>query len=189
MAQANAHVSEEGEMRLPMYFVDWPTKDTADELPGSRAIMMMAAKKAIALLSAFGRNTEKAEALLNKLDKVEITVEKMKQVIALKYFAKGEISDEEYQKLTEGGAKGMSTFMAYYILKADAIAGGTKQIDMIKEYFGGITKKSFNNRRKRTKKTGNSRWIHYNFRCKKYSKQNPPNVRRNKRTTLRNGFF
>ena len=32
----------------------------------------------------------------------------------------------------------MSTFMAYYILKADAIAGGKNQIAMIKEYFGAM---------------------------------------------------
>ena len=141
MAQANAHVTDAGEMQLPMYFVDWPTKDTADELPGSRAIMMMAAKKTIALFEKFGRSTAEAKALLAKLDKVEIKVEKMKQVIALKYFAKGEISDAEYAMLVRGGAHGMSTFMSYYILTAVASRDVALATEMMKEYYGAMLAK------------------------------------------------
>ena len=40
--------------------------------------------------------------------------------------------------LEEGGAEGFSTFMAYYILKADAMAGGRQMLPMIKQYFGGM---------------------------------------------------
>ena len=40
--------------------------------------------------------------------------------------------------MEEGGAEGFSTFMAYYILKADAMAGGTQMFPMIKQYFGGM---------------------------------------------------
>ena len=32
----------------------------------------------------------------------------------------------------------MSTFMSYYILKADAMAGGKNQIAMIKDYYGAM---------------------------------------------------
>ena len=141
MQQADAHVTDAGEMQLPMYFVDWPTRDTADELPGSRAIMMMAAKKSAELLAAFGRSTATADRVLAKLSKVEIRVEKMKQVIALKYFATGSISDEEYATLIKGGAKGMSTFMSYYILVTVASRDVALATAMMKEYYGAMLDK------------------------------------------------
>ena len=40
--------------------------------------------------------------------------------------------------LEKDGAAGFSTFMAYYILKADALAGGMNMISIIKEYFGAM---------------------------------------------------
>jgi hypothetical protein len=40
--------------------------------------------------------------------------------------------------LEKDGAVGFSTFMAYYILKADAMAGGKKMLSLITEYFGGM---------------------------------------------------
>ena len=40
--------------------------------------------------------------------------------------------------LEKGGAAGFSTFMAYYILKADAMAGGKDMLSIMKEYFGAM---------------------------------------------------
>ncbi len=132
-----ANVDENGEMHYPSYFVDWATRHKSDETEGARAINIMAAKAAIELLGAFGRDTAKAKELLDRLMKKEICVHEMKQVAALKFFAT-ELDDADKALLTEGGAKGMSTFMSYYILKAVASFDKAAAIDMMKTYYGAM---------------------------------------------------
>lgn len=136
----NEHVDEEGNMSYPYYFVDWPTKDKEDEIPGVRAINILAAKGAIQILKRFQKDTSKAELLLKKLLKQEIVVKSQKQVAALKYFATG-LNDEDKKLLLDGGAKGMSTFMSYYILKAIASFDKPRAIEIMKEYYGKMLEK------------------------------------------------
>ncbi len=134
-------VEEDGKMNYSFLFVDWPTHEQPDEVVGSRFINIIAVKKAIAFLQGFGEDTSTAEKLLNKLLQGDMTVKDKKQVIALKYFALGEISDEEYGVLVDGGAKGMSTFMSYYILTAIASRDKALAIDIMKEYYGAMLEK------------------------------------------------
>ncbi len=132
-------VDERGEFNTESrYLVDWPTKDSADELVGVRAIFLMAINGAIDLLKGFGLSTEKVNKIRAKLMLKPLNVQEKKQVIALKYFAVGEISDEEYEKLIEGGAKGFSTFMSYYILTAIASQDEQLAIKLMKEYYGAM---------------------------------------------------
>ena len=138
--QLNDHVHENGELAYPSYFVDWPTKGTPDEIHGARAINIIAAKKAIALLGAFGQDTTGAQALLDKLLKIEIAPARSKQVTALKFFAT-ELTDADRLCLAEGGAHGMSTFMSYYILKAVASFDKPLAIRMMKDYYGAMLDK------------------------------------------------
>lgn len=137
----NEYVSNDGKMNYPEYFVDWATKNTEDEELGSRLISIFAVKKSIRLLKEFGRDVSDAERLLNNLCKNDFTVKRQKQVIALKYFALGNISDDEYARLVEGGAKGLSTYMSYFILTAVASRDKELAIEMMKEYFGGMLDK------------------------------------------------
>ena len=139
--QLDAYVLENGELAYPAYFVDWPTHEQPDEIPGVRAINIMAMKKAIALLGAFGESTEVAERSLAKLMKVEIAAQNAKQVVGLKYFALGELSEKDKAMLVDGGARGMSTFMSYYVLKAIASFDKAKAIAMMKEYYGAMLAK------------------------------------------------
>ncbi|MBO5417641.1 MAG: alpha-L-rhamnosidase [Clostridia bacterium] len=139
MAQMNGCVSDDGTMNYPMYFVDWPTHDQPDELAGVRAINIMACKRAIDVLGEFGRSTEATKELLAKLLRVEMNVKTAKQVMALKYFANGELSKDEAAMLVEGGAKGLSTFMSYFILKAIAETSGVDiAVNIMKEYYGAM---------------------------------------------------
>lgn len=132
-------VAEDGTMNYPGFFVDWPTHDKEDELAGVRAINIMAAKRAAELFAEFGYPHEAAESLLAKLLKVPMDIKTAKQVIALKYFATGSLADDETAKLIEGGARGMSTFMSYFILKAIAETSGAEiAIDIMKEYYGAM---------------------------------------------------
>lgn len=132
-------VKENGETDYPGYFVDWPTKDTPDAVHGSRAINIMAAKKAIFLLRSMERDTKQAEELLQRLVQIEITSQS-KQVLGLKHFAVG-LTEADQKALTAGGAKGLSTFMSYYILKAVASFDKKTAIAMMKEYYGAMLDK------------------------------------------------
>lgn len=132
------YVSDDGEMHYPSYFVDWPTVGTGDDISGSRAIHIISVKKTMSLFKHFNLPTEKLSNLLNKLLKKEIVVKEKKQVIALKYFALGEISDKEYEMLIDGGCKGFSTFMSYYILTTIASRDKDLAIKLMKEYYGAM---------------------------------------------------
>lgn len=131
----DSHVKEDGTLDYHCYFVDWPTHDQPDKLHGARAINIMSVKKAIFFLKEFNEDTTTAEGLLQKLLKVPMEPLINKQIIALKYFASGELSQAEKDKLIEGGARGLSTFMSYFILKAIASFDKEKAIEIMKEYY------------------------------------------------------
>ena len=133
-------VKADGTLDYPIYFVDWPTSGQPDEKQGVRAINILAMKKAISILQLLGRDTAKAQNVLDRLMQQKIIVQKIKQVAGLKYFAV-RLSDEDKVLLVDGGAKGMSTFMSYYILKAVASFDKEKAIEMMKEYYGAMLDK------------------------------------------------
>ncbi len=134
------NVSKDGELRYPFLFVDWQTHEKPDEIQGSRAINIIAVKKAIEVLKRFNENTDKAEDLLKRLLKKEITVDSSKSVLGLKYFAVG-LTESDKKKLLENGVSGFSTFMSYYILKAIASFDKEKAVEMLKEYYGAMLNK------------------------------------------------
>lgn len=140
IVQMDSCVKENGELDYPSYFVDWPTHDQPDEVSGVRAINIIAVKKAISIFKKFNMDISLADRLLNRLLKVEIIAQKSKQVIGLKCFATS-LSENDKLLLTDGGAKGMSTFMSYYILKAVASFDKDRAIDMMKEYYGAMIDK------------------------------------------------
>ena len=141
IGQLNDCVKENGDMDYPYYFVDWQTSESDDKYAGVRAVNIMAAKKAIYLLNEFGEPTDNAQILLEKLKKQPIIVKDKKQVVALKYFAGETLTKNDKKLLTEGGAKGLSTFMSYYVLKTIASFDNEKAIGIMKEYYGAMIEK------------------------------------------------
>ena len=138
--QMDACVLDTGELNYPSYFVDWPTSGHPEVVDGARAINIMAAKAAMSLLNTFGESTVEAQRLLEKLLKKDIDARGNKKVLGLKHFAVG-LSDDEQAALLLGGAKGMSTFMSYYILKAVASFNRNAAVAMMKEYYGAMLDK------------------------------------------------
>ena len=137
--QMDGLVDEQGELcKTIRYLVDWPTKDSVDELVGVRAIFLMAMNSAEELLTAFGYPTDVVHEIKRKLNVQPIRAQEKKQVIALKYFATGELTDEEYEKLIVGRTKGFSTFMSYYVLTAIASRDEALAIELMKEYYGAM---------------------------------------------------
>lgn len=141
LRQMQSCIGENGELLYPSFFVDWATRNTSDEEGGMRALNIIAIKKAKWLFEQFGFSVKIADDLLIKLQKKAIIAEKMKQVIALKYFAEGTLSDSEYEKLIDGGAEGLSTFMSYYILSAIAARDPLRAVEIMKEYYGAMLEK------------------------------------------------
>ena len=132
-------VDEEGNLNREIRsLVDWPTKDSPDEPVGVRVIFLFAMNSAETLLKTFDLPTDIIEKIRKKLLLQSLHVEEKKQVIALKYFATGELTDEEYEKLIVGRAKGFSTFMSYYILTAIASRDEQLAIELMKEYYGAM---------------------------------------------------
>ncbi len=133
-------VHEDGSMHYPFYFLDWPTHEKPDEIHGVRAINIIAMKRAITLLEGFGRSAKTARKVLARLLKIEIAPKESKQVLGLKYFAT-ELTEADKKMLVRGGAKGMSTFMSYFILKAVASFDRAAATRMMKEYYGAMLDK------------------------------------------------
>ena len=129
-------LNEEKKERL---FVDWPTRGGEDEAAGARAIFLMAAKKVAALFSAMASPAGNAIELVKRLQKKPITVKSSMQVVGLKYMATEKLDKADVAILEKKGARGMSTFMSYYILTAYArYLGKEAAIGVMKEYYGGM---------------------------------------------------
>lgn len=114
------------------YFLDWPTLDTPDAKIGTAALLVYMANKYLEIEEnkACSRIASKLAAYLD-MDCG------FKQTRAFQILA-GRDPAGEAEFLEKDGAAGFSTFMAYYILKADAMAGGKKVLSLIAEYFGGM---------------------------------------------------
>lgn len=59
-------------------------------------------------------------------------------IYAVKLYLEQEENEGDVEFLEHGGADGYSTFMAYYILTADAMVNGTAMLPIIKQYFGAM---------------------------------------------------
>lgn len=134
----NACIDDEGNMdfQLPSdamsFYLDWPTFKTPDAVIGTASLFRYAAK---AFLN-FEENTD-CEAILWKLEKYLDMPCEFKQTRAFQILA-GRRPDGEAEFLEKNGAEGFSTFMSYYILTAEALAGGKDMLSVIKEYFGAM---------------------------------------------------
>lgn len=141
LGQVDEHVAADGTMRFPGIFLDWPTHDKPDEEPGVRALAVMAMKRAAELARELGldESADLADAVCARLSKAEMRIGSAKQALGLKFAATGSLSPDEAELLTRGGARGMSTFMSYFILDAAAqTAGVDKAVEMMLDYYGAM---------------------------------------------------
>lgn len=142
--QLSLGIDEDGKDITPdVRFIDWPSfqnKPVTDA--GLQAIHVMATKKLMKIFELF-KETELVNRCmidLKKLGGYAADYMESKQAAALLVMAG--LKDAEHvneQVLKVGGAKGMSTFMGYYILTARAMAGDIKGcLDCIRVYWGGM---------------------------------------------------
>lgn len=114
------------------YFLDWPTANTADAKIGTAAIIIYMARKYLQL-----EENSCCRQIIEKLSPYLDMDCQFKQTRAFQILA-GRNAAGEGTFLEKNGAEGISTFMAYYIFTADAMAQGKNMLTMIKQYFGGM---------------------------------------------------
>ncbi len=122
------------------FFLDWPTNGTKDAEEGNRFMFVYTLKN---LIKLYGLLDMEANPLCQKLiDRLTLRKDESveaKQIVALGYLS-GMLSKEcVAPKLTVGGAKGLSTFMSYFILKALMESADTDTaLAIMKQYYGGM---------------------------------------------------
>lgn len=134
----NAYIAADGVFDFQMspdsmrYYLDWPTCGTDDAVIGTAAIIVVAANR----FSEMEEN-EACRDIVQKLARYLDMPCEYKQTRAFQILA-GRNADGEDAFLEKNGAEGFSTFMAYYLLIADALANGKNMLSIIKEYFGAM---------------------------------------------------
>lgn len=135
-------ISDEGELVLRAmkpeyqgmaYFLDWSTVKTQDAPVGIAALVRRMAQKYRAIEA-----NDDCSRIVDKLSHYVTTQSATKPVRAFQVLAGRERPQEDAAMLQAEGAKGFSTFMAYYILTAIAETGGTRMLPLLKEYYGGM---------------------------------------------------
>jgi hypothetical protein len=134
--KVNACIEPDGTMvfenTATKFFFDLPTFETEDAIIGTAAVGVLMANK----LNAMVDNTDCKE-IIRKLNPYLSAPCNFKQIRAFQVLAGGDQTGA-VEFLEKNGAEGFSTFMAYYILTADALAGGSQMLTILKEYFGGM---------------------------------------------------
>ena len=134
----NDCVTEQGEITVEALF-DWPSHNSADEKIGIYAIWVLAGKYAFTLFEELALDTEVCVRMMEKLARNRNqTVANYKQCEAMLVYAGVKQPLESYAFLTNGGAKGFSTFMSYYLLSAIARTDAACAVALMKEYYGAM---------------------------------------------------
>lgn len=145
----SAHIDENGrniaQVGRETRFLDWPSVGKTNVVDaGVQSIHVLALKALINIFRILGdkKRVEQCEADIERLKKFPLNYEASKQAAALMVIAGLEDAVNVNEELLKvGGAKGMSTFMGYYILTARAMAGDyIGCLDTIREYWGGMLK-------------------------------------------------
>ena len=145
--QLSAHMDENGKDTVKQgRFLDWPSvgKDHVVDA-GVQALHILATKSLLHIFEVLGdkERVAQCECNLQKLSlfaQNEADYETSKQAASLLVLAEQKNAKKVNEELLmQGGAKGMSTFMGYYILSARAKAGDYEGcLSCIREYWGGM---------------------------------------------------
>lgn len=142
--QLSAGIGEDGKNCLKENrFLDWPTSgDPVISDAGVQSLHYIAAARLAEIFDWIGeaKAAGRCRQDLKRLAAYRCDYRDSKQAAAIMVYAGLLDAGEANEKLLKkGGAKGMSTFMGYYILKARAEAGDYQGcLDCVREYWGGM---------------------------------------------------
>jgi len=131
-------VDSEGTLNFKGFFLDWPTADKPENKAGVYALCAYAIEKTKIIYKALGENIEILDGILGRLNRT-LDGGAYKQLNAMRVLAGFVKPGDALPLLIEGGPKGLSTFMSYYILSSIAMAGRTRDaLDIMKKYYSGM---------------------------------------------------
>lgn len=142
--QLDEHIDADGRETTPEFrFIDWPSSENRPAVDAAlHALCVIAMKSGAELCKILGetQESEKALKVVERLEKYKTNYNGSKQAAALMALAGLEdIHSINQNVLSVGGAKKLSTFMGYYILRARGIAGDIDGcLDTIRKYWGGM---------------------------------------------------
>lgn len=134
-------VTETGDLVFPSYFIDWPNHDSPTAKEGVKALCVPALRKAAALLRLLENAAlaDKAEKAAEKLLAAGADCSGSKSTEALAFLAGFDTAENAAAILSEGGAKGVTTFFSYYILSALFESGKkAESLQILREYYGAM---------------------------------------------------
>ena len=120
------------------YFIDWQSskEPEEDKKNANKNLMKYVLQKVLRMYEEEGLDISLISQILTKLNKSSYYLENNKAFLAFNYLANKD--EMAYHKLIKDGAKDMSTFLSYYVLKAVAQNDKDLALDMMKEYYGGM---------------------------------------------------
>ncbi len=133
-------INEDGTHQLPAYFLDWPTNETPAAKPGVHGLLIIA-MRACAEMAVWFKDDETAALCTARADAMARHCPDCagaKQAIAMQTLAGLRDAKATALQLTADGAKGMSTFMSYYILSAMCTDNMTAALNVLREYYGAM---------------------------------------------------
>lgn len=140
LQQICSYIDEDGTDRLPAYFLDWPCHELPQEKSGMRALLILALRKGAELAHACGK--EETACMCEKKMKAVLSTKEQsygaKQVAAMLSLAGWQDKQFAADEILRQGAKGWSTFMSYFLLKAAAACDMTTTLHTLREYYGGM---------------------------------------------------
>lgn len=145
LKQIDAHIAPDGKTAYPSDFIDWPSRwqegdsaaKKAENKKGMYYLTKVAVEKTRELLVVLGGATEECDAILAWLSD-DGEIEQYKQIAGIGVFA-GDTSKSNGRTLLQGGSKGFSTFLSYFILTGMANYGAyAEALSAMKEYYGGM---------------------------------------------------
>lgn len=121
------------------YFIDWPSSQNEGIREGVKALIRIALQKLRKVYAFVAIENDEIEVLYKLIGKSGSGHSPDKQIIALQTLADINAVPDADKRLLNGGEKGMSTFMSYYILKAISKLGHKKEaVRIMKNYFGAM---------------------------------------------------
>ena len=140
--QIDEHISEDGTVDFGDCLFDWPSHGKPDEIIGVTAVTYLAAKSSLVLFQLLGLDISICDNMMLKLKNFNRKSVEFKQCEAMKVYAGLSEPEDAVDFLTAGGAKGLCTFMSYYILTSVAEAGKPEvALQMMKDFYGAMLDK------------------------------------------------
>lgn len=133
-------LDSEGKVKIDFYFLDWPSLESEDRFEAIQALYALSLEASIRLYGLLGLDPSKLKEALARVDR-KARPSAYKQINAFLHWAKFLEGEEIAARQTEGGAKGFSTFLSYYILEsiAESVDAPTATA-LLEEYYSGMLK-------------------------------------------------